>query len=111
MYLEWKGRGKGERRPSTPSAASPHGERRTTVLFRAHEPSDPDADHTDPKVRAEANPSLGAFLRAEDFASAVASIDENEFRRCLPKDLQVRMGLAQSQGTGAVANIPSEVAA
>ena len=45
------------------------------------EPSDPEADHTDPKVWAEANPSLGAFLHAEDFAAAVASTDENEFRR------------------------------
>jgi phage terminase large subunit-like protein len=52
-----------------------------TFFFRAWEPSDPQADHTDPKVWAEANPSLGAFLHAEDFASAVASTDENEFRR------------------------------
>jgi phage terminase large subunit-like protein len=52
-----------------------------TFFFRAWEPIDPQADHTDPKVWAEANPSLGAFLHAEDFASAVASTDENEFRR------------------------------
>jgi phage terminase large subunit-like protein len=52
-----------------------------TFFFRAWEPTAPDADHTDPKVWAEANPSLGAFLHAEDFASAVASTDENEFRR------------------------------
>lgn len=29
----------------------------------------------------QANPSFGAFLHAEDFAAAVASTDENEFRR------------------------------
>jgi phage terminase large subunit-like protein len=52
-----------------------------TFFFRAWEPADPGADHTDPKTWAEANPSLGAFLHAEDFASAVASTDENEFRR------------------------------
>lgn len=52
-----------------------------TFFFRCWEPSDPEADHTDPKVWAEANPSLGAFLHAEDFASAVGSTDENEFRR------------------------------
>ncbi len=52
-----------------------------TFFFRAWEPSYPEADHTKPKVWAEANPSLGAFLHAEDFASAVASTDENEFRR------------------------------
>lgn len=50
-------------------------------FFRAWEPSDPRADHADPATWAEANPSLGAFLHAEDFASAVASTDENEFRR------------------------------
>jgi phage terminase large subunit-like protein len=53
----------------------------TTFFFRAFEPSDPEADHADPKVWAEANPSLGAFLHAEDFAAAVASTEENEFRR------------------------------
>jgi phage terminase large subunit-like protein len=47
-----------------------------TFFFRCWEPSDPEADHTDPKVWAEANPSLGAFLHAEDFAAAVASTDE-----------------------------------
>lgn len=52
-----------------------------TFIFRSWEPSDPNCDHTDPKVWAEANPSLGAFLNAEDFASAIASTDENEFRR------------------------------
>jgi phage terminase large subunit-like protein len=52
-----------------------------TFFFRAWQPSDPRADHTDPKTWAEANPSLGAFLHADDFASAVASTDENEFRR------------------------------
>jgi phage terminase large subunit-like protein len=52
-----------------------------TFFFRAWEPTDSEADHTDPKVWAQANPSLGAFLHAEDFASAVASTDENEFRR------------------------------
>ncbi|HYZ13763.1 MAG TPA: terminase large subunit [Actinomycetota bacterium] len=52
-----------------------------TFYFKAYEPSDVDADHTDPKVWAEANPSLGAFLHAEDFAAALASTDENEFRR------------------------------
>jgi phage terminase large subunit-like protein len=52
-----------------------------TFFFRAWEPSDRDADHTEPKVWAEANPSLGAFLHAEDFAAAVASTDEHEFRR------------------------------
>jgi phage terminase large subunit-like protein len=52
-----------------------------TFFFRCWAPSDPEADHTDPKVWAETNPSLGAFLHAEDFASAVASTDENEFRR------------------------------
>jgi phage terminase large subunit-like protein len=52
-----------------------------TFFFRAFEPSDLEADHTDPKVWAEANPSLGAFLHAEDFAAAVASTEENEFRR------------------------------
>ena len=39
-----------------------------TFFFRCWEPSDFEADHTDPKVWAEANPSLGAFLHAEDFA-------------------------------------------
>lgn len=53
----------------------------STFFFRCWEPSDPEADHTDPAVWAEANPSLGAFLHAEDFAAAVASTDENEFRR------------------------------
>jgi phage terminase large subunit-like protein len=52
-----------------------------TFFFRCWEPSDPEADHTDPKVWAEANPSLGAFLHEEDFASAVTSTEENEFRR------------------------------
>jgi phage terminase large subunit-like protein len=52
-----------------------------TFFFRAFEPSDLEADHTDPKVWAEANPSLGAFLHAEDFAAAVSSTEENEFRR------------------------------
>jgi phage terminase large subunit-like protein len=52
-----------------------------TFFFRCFEPSDPEADHTDPRIWAEANPSLGAFLHAEDFAAAVASTEENEFRR------------------------------
>jgi phage terminase large subunit-like protein len=52
-----------------------------TFFFRAWEPKDAQADHTDPRTWAECNPSLGAFLHAEDFASAVASTDENEFRR------------------------------
>jgi phage terminase large subunit-like protein len=52
-----------------------------TFFFRAWEPSDPRADHTDPRTWAEANPSLDVFLHAEDFASAIASTDENEFRR------------------------------
>jgi phage terminase large subunit-like protein len=52
-----------------------------TFFFRAFEPSDPEANHTDPKVWAEANPSLGTFLYAEDFAAALASTEENEFRR------------------------------
>jgi phage terminase large subunit-like protein len=52
-----------------------------TFFFRAYEPSDPACDHTDPSVWAEANPSLGAFLHAQDFASTVASTDEHEFRR------------------------------
>ena len=52
-----------------------------TFFFHAFEPSDWEADHTDPKVWAEANPSLGAFLHAEDFAAALASTEENEFRR------------------------------
>jgi phage terminase large subunit-like protein len=52
-----------------------------TFFFRCWEPSNPEADHTDPKVWAEANPSLGSFLHAEDFASALASTEENEFRR------------------------------
>jgi phage terminase large subunit-like protein len=41
----------------------------------------PDADHTDPVVWREANPALGAFLHEEDFASAIASTEEHEFRR------------------------------
>jgi phage terminase large subunit-like protein len=52
-----------------------------TFFFRCWEPSNPEAAHTDPKVWAEANPSLGAFLHGEDFASAVGSTEENEFRR------------------------------
>lgn len=52
-----------------------------TFFFRCWEPKDPDADHTDPKVWKQANPSLGAFLNAEDFAAAVGSTDEHEFRR------------------------------
>ncbi|MCI0633887.1 MAG: terminase large subunit [Actinobacteria bacterium] len=52
-----------------------------TFFFRCWEPSDPDADHTDSKVWRQANPSLGSFLHAEDFAAAVASTDEHEFRR------------------------------
>jgi phage terminase large subunit-like protein len=52
-----------------------------TFFFRCFEPADPETDHTDPRIWAEANPSLGAFLHAEDFAAAVASTDENEFRR------------------------------
>ncbi len=52
-----------------------------TFFFRCWEPADPQADHTDPKVWAEATPSLRAFLHAEDFASAAASTDEHEFRR------------------------------
>jgi phage terminase large subunit-like protein len=52
-----------------------------TFFLRVWEPKDPRAGHADPAVWAEANPSLGAFLHAEDFASAVASTDENEFRR------------------------------
>jgi phage terminase large subunit-like protein len=52
-----------------------------TFFFRCWEPSDPEADHADPRVWAEANPSLGEFMHAEDFAAAVASTAENEFRR------------------------------
>jgi phage terminase large subunit-like protein len=52
-----------------------------TFFFRCWEPSDPQAAHTDPKVWAEANPSLGAFLHEEDFAAAISSTDENEFKR------------------------------
>lgn len=52
-----------------------------TFFFRCWEPTDPEADYTDPKIWAETNPSLGAFLHEEDFASAVGSTDENEFRR------------------------------
>ncbi len=52
-----------------------------TFFFRCFEPSDPAADHTDPTVWREANPALGAFLHEEDFAAAVASTEEHEFRR------------------------------
>jgi phage terminase large subunit-like protein len=52
-----------------------------TFFFRAWEPYSSESDHADPRVWAEANPSLGAFLHEEDFAAAVASTDENEFRR------------------------------
>jgi phage terminase large subunit-like protein len=52
-----------------------------TFFFKCFEPADPAADHTDPAVWQEANPALGAFLHEEDFASAIASTEEHEFRR------------------------------
>lgn len=52
-----------------------------TFFFRAFEPANPEADHTDPRVWREANPSLGTFLHEEDFAAAIGSTEENEFRR------------------------------
>jgi hypothetical protein len=52
-----------------------------TFFFRCYEPSDPEADHAAPETWRAANPALGTFLHAEDFAAAVASTDENEFRR------------------------------
>lgn len=38
------------------------------------------ADHTDPKVQADANPGYGDFLDPEDFASTLKRVHENEFR-------------------------------
>ena len=52
-----------------------------TFFFRCFEPADPEADHTDPDVWRESNPGLGAFLHEEDFAAAIASTEEAEFRR------------------------------
>lgn len=39
-----------------------------------------DADYTDPKVWADANPALGDFLYLEDFKSIVNKVPEAEFR-------------------------------
>src|SRR5262249_39349972 len=44
-----------------------------TFYFRCWEPADPECDHRDPAVWAEANPALGAFLHREDFEAAIAS--------------------------------------
>jgi phage terminase large subunit-like protein len=49
-------------------------------FFRWWEPADPRADHTDPKVWAEANPSLGKVLRPAALASAARTTAEQEFR-------------------------------
>lgn len=48
------------------------------------EPANPDADHRDPKVQAEANPGLGDLVSLEDLASTVKRTPENEYRtkRC-----------------------------
>jgi phage terminase large subunit-like protein len=53
-------------------------------FFRAWEPADPSADHTDPATWAEANPAFGDFLHEADFAAAVRVTPEAEFRtkRC-----------------------------
>jgi phage terminase large subunit-like protein len=53
-------------------------------FFRAWEPADPDADHTDPATWAEANPAFGDFLHEADFEAAVRVTPEAEFRvkRC-----------------------------
>lgn len=53
-------------------------------FFRAWEPADPAADHTDPATWAEANPAFGDFLHEADFAAAVRVTPEAEFRtkRC-----------------------------
>lgn len=50
-------------------------------FFRWWEPSDPDADFSDPAVWSECNPGIGDFQAADDFADAVKSTPENEFRR------------------------------
>jgi phage terminase large subunit-like protein len=52
-----------------------------TFFFRRWEPADPEVDHTDPKVWAEANPALGHFLFAADFEAALGTTPEHEFRR------------------------------
>jgi phage terminase large subunit-like protein len=52
-----------------------------TFFFRCFEPADPEADHIDPAVWRESNPGLGAFLHEADFAAAIASTEEAEFRR------------------------------
>ncbi len=51
-----------------------------SFFFRWWEPSDPDADWTDPDVWDEANPALGDFLFAEDFETSARTTPENEFR-------------------------------
>lgn len=53
-------------------------------FFRAWEPADPGADHTDPATWAESNPAYGDFLHAKDFEAAVRITPEAEFRtkRC-----------------------------
>lgn len=38
------------------------------------------ADYTDPKVWADANPAMGDFLFEEDFASTLVKVPENEYR-------------------------------
>lgn len=51
-----------------------------TFFFRWWEPADPDADHRDPAVWAEANPALGDFLHADDFDASMRTTPEAEFR-------------------------------
>jgi phage terminase large subunit-like protein len=52
-----------------------------------------DADHTDPKVWAAANPAFGDLLDPEDLASAVNRTPENEYRT---KRLNQWVGAAQA---------------
>jgi len=80
-----------------------------TFFFRCWEPSDFEENHTDPKVWAEANPSLGAFLHAEDFAAAVGSTDENEFRRFRLGQWTSTHSVAFASGVWEAASVETDV--
>jgi phage terminase large subunit-like protein len=55
-----------------------------TFFMAWWEPSNPRADHRDPKTQRQANPGFGDLVSAEDFAASVLRTPEPEFRakRC-----------------------------
>lgn len=61
-------------------------EKDPTFFFACWEPSDPECDHTDPKVWRECNPALTTrreegFVSEDDFKAAIPITPEHEFRR------------------------------